>query len=111
MPLLKLPIVSDYDSLQVNRTIYSDYKCNCTKYWDKEDKFIIYKANKDGIEKVFNSNIEDVMENIDVVVDIIGPDISNKPIVSGGHTVVNLKDRFHISDEVLRSVEDRRAHV
>lgn len=105
MGISKLPIVTNYSDLQSERTIFGEYKCNCTKYWKKEDEFLIYKANENGIEKIYESNNEDVMNNIEVTIDIVGPNVTDKVIVSGGHTVINLKDRFDISAEVLKSVD------
>lgn len=105
MGLVKLPIIKDYHALLVNRTILADYECNCTKYWKEDDKFLIYKANKNKIEKIYDSNNLDIINNIEVTMDVVGPYVSDKVIVAGGHTVINLKDRFNISDEVLKSVD------
>ncbi len=103
MSLSQLAIIEDYHSLEVSRTIYPNYKCNCTKYWTGEDIFLIYKATKDNIEKIFESK-EDAIKNIDNTIDLI-KNVSDNVIISGGHTVINLKDRYHLSNQVLNSVD------
>lgn len=105
MPLPRVSPILNYTDLEDNRTIYPAYKCNCTKDWKQNDKFIIYKANKNTIEKIFESDIVDNNINSITTTSLIGHDLTDKIIVSGGHTVVNLSDRFHVGQEVIKSVD------
>ncbi|MEK9294918.1 hypothetical protein V9768_24505, partial [Escherichia coli] len=70
------------------RAIYEGYKCNCTKDWKKEDRFVVYKADCTGIDEIINTEISD--DNIDTVIKLAEKYTSDKIIISGGHTVVNL---------------------
>jgi hypothetical protein len=100
----RIPHVKDYEALAFNRTIYPEYACNCTKAWKGNDTFLVFKATKAGIEKVFESEVN-CEKNVADTCDLITPLLTDKPIVSGGHTILNLRDRFHISQEVVNSVD------
>jgi len=104
MPLIKIPYIDNYDAVKSCRTIYPDYKCNCTKAWKGDELFIVYKMTKNGIEKIHESSEGDYDKNVNLTLSYIGSNVTAKLIVSGGHTVLNLKDRFFVSDEVLKSV-------
>ena len=46
MPDLEIMPLQSPDFYKKNkRTIYDGYKCNCTKDWKKEDRFVVYKAD------------------------------------------------------------------
>ncbi|MCP4099981.1 MAG: hypothetical protein GY750_00930 [Lentisphaerae bacterium] len=105
MSLLKEKIISDYSKLEKDREIYSEYECKCNKAWQQKDQFIIYSAYKKQLKKIYHSDNENIDENIEKAISLIGHKLTNKPIVSGGHTVLNLNDRFHTSNEVLSSVD------
>lgn len=100
----KLEIVPSYDSLSINRVIYPLYNCNCTKDFKGTDKFVVYSAIGSEINKVFETNLIDFDENCRQVLPLL-TNITDKLVVSGGHTVVNLKDRFHVGNEVIKSVD------
>ena len=87
------------------RTLCPEYRCNCTKTWKKDEFFLIYRATKQGIEKIYESTETDGKKNALLTGSLIGPSVTEKILISGGHTVLNLKDRFHVSDEVLKSVD------
>ncbi|EFK2957665.1 hypothetical protein D4716_22010 [Shigella boydii] len=104
MPDLEIMPLQSPDFYKKNkRVIYDGYKCNCTKDWKKEDRFVVYKADCTGINKIINTEISD--NNIDTVIKLAEKYTSDKIIISGGHTVVNLNDRFSVSNEVEKSAK------
>ena len=106
MSIINLQPIKNYDALNINRVIYSDYKCNCTKSWVGDDILVIFKAVKSGIEKVYeNFYTGNVTSTVETIAKLVAKEITDKAIIAGGHTVVNLKDRFHVSDEVARSAD------
>ncbi|BET80503.1 DUF2185 domain-containing protein [Edwardsiella anguillarum] len=80
------------------RVIFRDYKCNCTKGWKDTDRFYIYKADESEIMEIFSDEISDC--NLDALIDLARAYLSDNIIISGGHTVVNLDNRFSVSNEV-----------
>lgn len=50
MELLIAPLINDYAIWVNTKTIYSNNKFNCQKYWKfNKNKSLIYKADKYGI--------------------------------------------------------------
>lgn len=106
MAIFRMQTITDYNLLNINREIYSDYQCNCTKFWTKNDKLIIYKATTSGIEKIFDdANNANIFDTVEIIAKLAGKELTDKAIIAGGHTVINLKDRFHISEEAVKSAE------
>jgi len=102
MPDLEPMLLNDAELYEVsNRVIFKDYKCNCKKGWKGEDRFIVYTADQRGIIEVINDEIS--IENIDKLIELSPEFLTEKVIISGGHTVVNLNDRFSVSNEVEKS--------
>lgn len=83
--------------------IFKDYKCNCTKGWKDADRFIVYKADESGVTEVFSDEVGD--RNLDVLIELSRGYLSEHIVISGGHTVVNLDDRFSVSPEVEKSAK------
>lgn len=83
------------------RVIFRDYKCNCTKGWKDVDRFIVYRADETGVTEIVNDEVGD--HNLDILIELAKSNLSKKIIISGGHTVVNLDDRFAVSNEVEKS--------
>jgi len=81
--------------------IFKDYKCNCTKGWKDADRFIVYKADESGVTEIFSDEVCD--RNLDVLMELSKGYLSENVVISGGHTVVNLDDRFSVSHEVEKS--------
>ena len=105
MPDLEIMKIQCPDFYSKNeRVIYDGYKCNCTKYWKKRERFIVYRADCSGINEVINTT-KISNNNIDTVIELAKKHTSEKIIISGGHTVVNLNDRFSISNEVEKSAK------
>lgn len=73
--------------------------------WKQDDKFIVYQANKTAMKKVFESTIVDNQTNVPITSSLIGASLTDKIMISGGHTVINLKDRFYLGNEVIKSVD------
>ncbi|MBN3265102.1 hypothetical protein [Pectobacterium brasiliense] len=86
-----------------DRVIFKDYKCNCTKGWKDADKFMVYKADESGVTEIFSDEVGD--SNLDVLIDLARGYLSERVVISGGHTVVNLDDRFSVSNEVEKSAK------
>lgn len=106
MAIEKLQLVKDYNELGIDRVIYQDYQCNCTKAWTGPDKLIVFKATLDGLEKIHEGdNYPETEKTVAVLARLAGSEITDKAIVAGGHTVVNLKDRFLIGQEVVKSAD------
>ncbi|GEM_PF-636898 len=106
MAIEKLQAIKDYDALNVSRVIYPDYQCNCTKAWTGPDQLVVFKASKMGIEKIYEGeNHPEVEKTVSVLARLVGAEITDKAIVAGGHTVVNLKDRFNVGQEVVKSAD------
>ncbi|MGE0916713.1 hypothetical protein AB4M58_23280 [Escherichia coli] len=104
MPDLEImPIQSPSFYKENSRIIYEDYSCNCQKDWKGEDRFIVYKADQTGISEEINTSISD--SNMDSLLKLARKYTSRKILISGGHTVVNLNDRFSISKEVEKSAK------
>lgn len=106
MSLSKMPIIKNYDFSENVGCIYPAYKFSCTKWWKEENKGIIYKADKSGISKVFETKNNEELDNIvSIAGEIMGDEIDHKTIISGGHTVINLADRYDVGDEAIKSTE------
>jgi len=86
---------------KAERVIFEDYKCNCTKGWKESDKFIVYRAGEAGITEIFSDEVDD--RNLDSLIKLAKEYLNESVIISGGHTVVNLNDRFSVSNEVEKS--------
>lgn len=83
------------------RLIFRGYKCNCTKGWKDVDRFIVYKADESGVTEIVNDEIG--VPDLDILIELAKSSLSKNIIISGGHTVVNLDDRFEVSNEVEKS--------
>lgn len=83
------------------RVIFRDYKCNCTKGWKDLDRFLVYRADESGVTEIFNDEVDD--HNLDILIELSRSNLSENVVISGGHTVVNLSDRFSVSNEVENS--------
>lgn len=106
MAIEKLQAIKDYGALNINRVIYSDYQCNCTKGWTGPDQLVVFKASMTGIEKIYEGeNHPEIEKTVSILARLAGAEITDKVIVAGGHTVVNLKDRFNIGQEVIKSAD------
>ncbi|MDD3183051.1 MAG: hypothetical protein PHD48_09650 [Alphaproteobacteria bacterium] len=104
MSIEKLSIIRDYEALNASREIYPDYQCNCTKVWREEDKLVVFKATSAGIDKIYEGdNSPDAEKTITILAKLAGVEMTDRAIIAGGHTVVNLKDRFCVGQEVVRS--------
>lgn len=104
MPDLEpMPLQSSDFYKTAERVIYKDYQCNCQKKWQKDDRFIVYVANENGIEEIINKQVSE--DNIDDLLDVAPLYLTNNMLISGGHTVVNLNDRFSVSREVETSAK------
>ncbi|MFJ5347685.1 hypothetical protein [Pectobacterium parvum] len=101
LELMPLKNIEFYKTAE--KIIFEDYQCNCKKGWKDEDRFIVYKADKSGITEVINNNINE--NNLNTLLELSPHYLSEKIIISGGHTVVNLNDRFSVSPEVERSAK------
>ncbi|MDR0430983.1 MAG: hypothetical protein LBH58_10960 [Tannerellaceae bacterium] len=101
MSILLSPQVSDYST--VEKSIYSKYQFNCKKIWKGKDTFIIYEGNTTGISKIYESSSTDLNERIEVVVDLVKCKVTNRLLISGGHTVVDLSNRLNIGKEAIES--------
>lgn len=104
MAIEKLQAIRDYSALNVNRVIYPDYQCNCTKAWKGEDRLIVFRATTDGIEKIFDEEPPPEAEKtVAILARLAGKEVTDKVLIAGGHTAVNLKDRFNLGTEVVKS--------
>jgi len=104
MPDLEtMPLQETHFYKTAEKIILADYKCNCTKGWKDEDRFIVFKADSSGLIEIFNEETNEV--NLDQLLELSRNFLSDKIIISGGHTVVNLNDRFSVSPEVERSAK------
>lgn len=83
------------------RVIFRDYKCNCTKGWKDVDRFLVYRADESGVTEIINDEVGD--HNLDILIGLTRSNLSKNIVISGGHTVVNLGDRFAVSNEVKKS--------
>lgn len=83
------------------RVIFRDYKCNCTKGWKDADRFMVYRADESGVTEIFSDEVGD--SNLDALIEMAKGYLSDRVVISGGHTVVNLDDRFLVSNEVEKS--------
>lgn len=83
------------------RVIFRDYKCNCTKGWKDADRFMVYRADESGVTEIFSDEVGD--SNLDALIEMAKGYLSDRVVISGGHTVVNLDDRFSVSNEVEKS--------
>lgn len=83
------------------RVIFRDYKCNCTKGWKDVDRFLVYRADQSGVAEIFNDEVGN--HNLDIMIELARSNLSENVVISGGHTVVNLGDRFAVSNEVEKS--------
>jgi len=92
--------------LNIKREIFPDYQCNCTKVWAGDDLLVIYKATAETIQKIHEASYtKDADQTVQTIAQLTAHHMSEKAIIAGAHTVVNLKDRFHISDEVFQSAK------
>ncbi|WP_289088359.1 hypothetical protein [uncultured Veillonella sp.] len=94
----------NYQDYEKKRCIFDGYRCNCQKEWKGKDKFILVECSglRENIIFEESCNFE---QNISDVVKFIGDKITKKCLVAGGHTVVNLQDRFKVSSEAINSVK------
>lgn len=106
MGLLIAPLVNDYAIWEKTKVIYSNYSFNCPKYWkDNKNSYFIYKADKYGIEKIYDSEIYSNDQKIDIAIDLVANGITDNLIVSGGHTVIDLSNRLNVGSEAVKSTE------
>ncbi len=102
MPDLELmPLQSAEFYKTAERVVFKEYKCNCKKGWKGEDRFIVYKADQNGIVEVINNEVSN--NNVEDLIVLASSFLTDKVVISGGHTVVNLDDRFSVSSEVEKS--------
>ncbi|HAX91467.1 MAG TPA: hypothetical protein DCY07_04570 [Rhodospirillaceae bacterium] len=67
---------------------------------------VVFRAAKNGIEKVYeDAYTGDVNLTVATIAKLAAKEMTNKAMIAGGHTVVNLKDRLYISDEVAKSAD------
>lgn len=104
MPDIELLEVMPSDFYKnAEKVIYEGYRCNCQKYWREQDRFVVYKADKEGLAEIINSQID--KSNLATLLELSKYYTDSNVIISGGHTVVDLNDRFSISKEVEESVD------
>nr|WP_247594561.1 hypothetical protein [Salmonella enterica] len=63
----------------------------------------MYKADREGVREVINNPVS--ANNLNELLDMAPTFLNDKLLISGGHTVVNLNNRFEISHEVERSAK------
>lgn len=105
MSLSKISIINDYDKFKDSKVVHPHYKFSCTKWWKNNDKCIIYKADKDGIVKLIETDGNTDAQDIEIACDIVGKDIDDNTIISGGHTVIDLLNRFNVGEEAVKSTK------
>ncbi|MCF0162545.1 MAG: hypothetical protein HUJ88_08220 [Fusobacterium necrophorum] len=89
----------------VKRCIFEGYQCNCTKGWQEKNRFIAYFMDKEICQKIIDEETEKPMEFIEKIINLALARLpkNKKLLIAGGHTVINLKDRFYVSQEVKNS--------
>lgn len=87
--------------------IYEDYKCNCTKDWKFENEVIVYFLDKTTNIKLLQEKTENIFDFFSDISNIVKEKLpkNSKLLLAGGHTVINLKDRNFVSQEVITSVK------
>lgn len=103
MALLKTSMVQDYSIHEMNKTIYPDYQFNCKKSNLQDTRFIIYEGKNNNLTKIYESYDINEQERVKVTLDLIGDKVTDKAIISGGHTVVDLSNKLHAGDEAIKS--------
>ncbi|MCC3262528.1 hypothetical protein LLE87_30630, partial [Paenibacillus polymyxa] len=66
------------------RVVFKEYKCNCKKGWKGEDRFIVYKADQNGIAEVINNEVSN--NNVEELIALASSFLTDKVVISGGHT-------------------------
>lgn len=86
--------------------IYENYQCNCTKEWKENNRVIIYFLTKKECTKILDKPTDNIFDFFQEISEICLNKLKDnkKTIIAGGHTVVNLKDRNYVSEEVKTSV-------
>ena len=99
--------LKENEVLNYNNCIYSDYKCNCTKDWKEHNKVIVYYLDKENCIKLLDEPTENIFDYSKTIYTFLNEKLkgSQKLLVAGGHTVINLKDRNYVSNEVITSVK------
>lgn len=103
MGLFKTQIVEDYSLHEANKTIFQNYHFNCKKCNSINDSYIIYEGNKEYLKKIYEAHNISEKEKVDVAINFIGSKVTDKVIVSGGHTVVDLSNKLHAGEESIKS--------
>jgi len=102
--ILKTPIIQNCASFEKDRVIDPDYKFSCNNHWKEKDRLVIYRADSGGIQKLVDRTDSAFDENITTAVDVV-ENLHNRTMVSGGHTMIDLSDRFNMGAEALKSAE------
>lgn len=90
-----------------NNCILKDYKCCCSREWTDKNKLIIYYMDKENCKELLNIESNNIFDYLETVQSIVQKYLvqRKKLILAGGHTVINLKDRNFVSQEVINSVD------
>ena len=90
--------LKENEVLNYNNCIYSDYKCNCTKDWKEHNKVIVYYLDKESCVKLLDEPTENIFDYSKTIYTFLNEKLkgSQKLLVAGGHTVINLKDRIEV---------------
>ena len=93
----------------IKEEIHSGYKFSCLKAMnDGVNPFVVYKTYNGGVSEVYREESygKQSVKNFMVIIGRDNePTITNKLLITGCHTVVNLKNRLKIGDEPLEALK------
>ncbi len=95
------------EASDIKREIHPDYKFSCLKgINDGSNPFIVYRTINGCIEEIYHSKSFDD-SCLSSFIDLISGEsvITDRLLVAGAHTVVNLKDRLEIGEEPIASLD------
>lgn len=95
------------DASNIEREIHPDYKFSCLKGIDDgHNPFIVYKTLNGKIEEIYREESFDE-SCVEAFINLISNEsvITDKLLLAGAHTVVNLKDRLEIGKEPMVSLD------
>ncbi|MGL5703358.1 MAG: hypothetical protein ACRCW5_09585 [Cetobacterium sp.] len=87
------------------RNICPTYECCCDKEWKNLDRLIVKYVYKNIEETLINLETDTPLEYLDKICNYSREKLSGNLIIAGAHTVINLKDRLLVSNEVVKSAD------
>lgn len=96
-------IFSNYNFSEEERHPCKDYRFECAHFIDDDDIFEVYKVDGNGAKKLFIAPECNEKEFFQFIKNNLLIELGDKGVVSGGHSVINLADKYTCGKSVLNS--------